>query len=107
MCYTLHVISLKVTQAKSLWQKSKGLLGTVKAYPLLLKTRWGIHTFGMCYPIDVIVLNQNNSIMKTKENLTPNKIFLWNPWYDHIVELPAGYIKEKKLKKGEILVITE
>lgn len=92
---------LKVKQAKTPWEKAKGLLGNTKPYPMLLKTRWGIHTFGMRYPIDVVILDEKNNIVKLKQNLQPNRIFLWNPKYKIVLELPNGFISKNKLKTKE------
>jgi uncharacterized membrane protein (UPF0127 family) len=92
--------TVKVKQAKTIWEQTKGLLGTSQPYPLLLKTRWGIHTFGMKYPIDVIILDDQNKIKKLKEHLQPNQLFLWNPVYQHVLELPSGFIQVNKLSQG-------
>lgn len=91
---------LQVTYAKSLTQQIKGLLGTTKASPMLFITRWGIHTFGMRYAIDVLILDQKKTIVKMKEHLLPNRIFLWNPKYKQVIELPNGFIQKNKLKMG-------
>src|SRR5260221_12705018 len=96
---------MKVTVAKTFWEKSKGLLGTNAAYPLLLKTRWGIHSVGMKYPIDVVVLDNTNKIVKLKQHLLPNCIFFWNPTYDRILELPPGSIKKEGLRVGEKITL--
>ena len=89
--------SIHAKQAKNLWEQTKGLLGTNKPYPLLFHTRWGIHTLGMKYPIDIVILDKNNTIVKLKENLKPNQIFLWNPKYTNVLELPEGTIQKMKL----------
>lgn len=57
---------------------------------MLLKTRFGIHTFGMSYPIDVLILNSDNKVVVMKNNLVPNRIFLWYIMYFNVVELPSG-----------------
>lgn len=99
--------TIKVTWAKTLWQKTKGLLGTKSPYPLLLQTRFGIHTFGMKFPIDILILDNKNKIRAVKENLKPNRLYLWNPKYKRIIELPNHTISSKKIEKGEtIQVIT-
>lgn len=95
------MITIKVIEAKSLWAKAKGLLETTQPYSLLLKTRWGIHTFGMKYPIDVVILDDLHRIVKLKHNLRPNRIFLWNPKYETVVELPAGFVEKNNLKIGK------
>jgi uncharacterized membrane protein (UPF0127 family) len=88
-------------KARTLWQQTKGLLGTTKAHPLLLKTRWGIHTFGMKYPIDIVVLDKENKVVKIKEKLQPNHFFVWNPKYNRILELPKGFVGEKKIMQED------
>ncbi len=81
--------------------KIRGLLGSKKAYPVLLKTRFGIHTLGMKFPIDVIILDKNNFVVKLAKNLKPNHIFLWNPLYETCIELPTGEIAKRKIVVGE------
>ena len=73
-----------------------------KPYPLLFHTRFGIHTFGMLYPIDVIIFNDRNEIVSLRANLLPNRFFFWNPRFNTVVELPAGTIGEKRLHKGTV-----
>lgn len=83
-----------------------GLLRKPKGITLLLKTRFGIHTFGMKYPIDAVVLDDKNIIQVIKKNLRPNQIFLWNPSWNTVLELPEGFISENRIKKGEKISFT-
>lgn len=96
---------MKVREADTFLKKLKGLIGSQKLYPLLIRTRWGIHTFGMRCPIDVIVVDKENTIVKIKQNLKPNKIFLWNPRYTTVIELPEGTIRKQKLSLREKIKI--
>ena len=95
------MVEIHVTFLKSLAAKSRGLLAHQKASPVLIKTRFGIHTFGMRFPIDVLILNKNDEVVKTAENLKPNRIFIWSLFYDTVVELPAGEITKRNIKIGE------
>lgn len=97
--------TLRVKEARSYWDKTKGLLGSTKPRPLLLRTRWGIHTFGMKYPIDVVVLDETKTIVALKPHLKPNRIFLWNPKYQTVVELPSGLIGKNKLSLGKHITL--
>lgn len=99
-------MGLKVKIASGWKEKLFGLVGEDKAYPLLVQTRFGIHTFGLRFPIDVLVLGRHNRVTEIKENLLPNKIFIWNPKYTKVLELPAGKIKRIKLKVGSKVKIT-
>ncbi len=100
------MIELKVTILKTFAKKTKGLLGAKKAYPVLFKTRFGIHTFGLTFPLDVLILDRENCIVKLAINLKPMNIFLWHPVYDTVIELPAGTIKKCKLSVGDTIFPT-
>lgn len=99
-------VRLIVKQAKTLFEKTIGLIRTSEPSNLLLKTRFGIHTFGMKYSIDVIVLNKDNIVKALKENLQPNRIFVWNPLYEIVIELRPGTIHEKNIFKNTHVMLT-
>ena len=86
--------------------KVLGLIGKKHPHALLLKTRFGIHTFGVRFPIDVVILNKSNEIVTLKEHLLPNRIFFWNPSFDTVIELPEGTIKKYNLKITDKLLLT-
>lgn len=96
-------MKLWVEEVKNLKEKIVGLIGKHKPTPILIKTRFGIHTFGLKFPIDVVILDKDNKVVTFKEDLRPGKIFLWNPRHDKVLELPVGMIKEKKIKIGEMI----
>jgi uncharacterized membrane protein (UPF0127 family) len=85
----------------SLMEQTVGLLKYKTPTAMLLKTRFGIHTLDMRYAIDVLILDKQNRVAALKENLQPNRIFVWNPKYHTILELPPGTIKKTKTKKGD------
>lgn len=89
--------------AKSLKDKTVGLLLSKNPAVILLKTRFGIHTFGMRYAIDVLILDQNSKVVKLRKSLPPNYIFLWNPAFDTVLELPEGIIEKTQTKLGDKL----
>lgn len=95
-----NTVTLTVKKAKNLRQKITGLIGKTKPEAILLQTRYGIHTFGVRFPIDIVVLDSKNIVVKLNQNLKPNRIFLWNPRFDRVLELPAGTIQKKKLTIG-------
>ncbi len=78
----------------------KGLLGQ-KPQPIVFKTRFGIHTFGMTYPIDIVILDNKGVVRKIKQNLKPNTLFFWNPLFKTVLELPKNTIALKGVKVGE------
>ena len=92
------VVKLQVHQIPKIlaW---KGLIGS-KPQPILFKTRFGIHTIGVRYPIDIVILDNKNVVQKIKEGLRPNNFFFWNPSFDKVIELPNGTVKKMRLQTG-------
>jgi len=99
------MIHLVARYAKG-FNKIKGLIGKNAAETILIKTRFGIHTFGLQFPIDIIVLDKHGIVQVIKHSFHPNGIFLWPVKYDRVLELPEGMIREKGIKKGEKITIT-
>ena len=93
------VVKLQVHQIPKIlaW---KGLIGS-RPEAIVFKTRFGIHTIGVGYAIDVVILDKNHVAQKIKENLLPNHFFFWNPQFDTVIELPRGTIKKNKIKIGQ------
>ncbi len=95
------MIKLEAKQLHSFSEKSKGLLAHSTPIPVFFTTHFGIHTFFMKYPIDVIILDKRNTVVALRENMPPNSIFLWNPLYEKVVEMPKGTIHSKMIRKGD------
>ncbi len=93
---------IQVRYLKNFFERSKGLIWQEKLFPVMFHTRFGIHTFGMKHPIDVLVLN-HNKIVKFQKSLKPNNVFFWNPKYNSVLELPAGTISKLEVKVGETI----
>jgi uncharacterized membrane protein (UPF0127 family) len=85
--------------------QSLGLLKHKTPVAMLLKTHFGVHTFFMKYPIDVIILDETNHVAALKENLKPNQIYLWNPKHETVLELPTETLKKTKTQLGDRIEI--
>ena len=96
-------MKIKVKLLKSIREKTFGLLLFDSIQPVLFKTRFGIHTLGMSLPIDVIIINKDNVVARIKENLLPNRIFVWPLQFNTVIELPANYIRKQNIKIGDKL----
>jgi uncharacterized membrane protein (UPF0127 family) len=81
--------------------KIRGLIGKNTPTPVFFTTRFGIHTFGLKFPIDVLILDNCNRVVRQKHSLYPNKLFFWPPVYNRVLELPAGTISRQKIKIGD------
>ena len=94
------IVSHEYKKAKSLFDNAFGLLLKSNPRTMVFVTRFGIHTFFMRKKIDVLVLDEENRVVKIKEGLLPNRIYLWNPEFFQVVELPFGAIDKSKTKIG-------
>ncbi|MDP3785452.1 MAG: DUF192 domain-containing protein [bacterium] len=99
------VISENIREAKTYAEKKQGLIGSDGKTGLLFKTRWGVHTFGMAFSIDVLVLNKKNKVVKYKRNLKPNRVMFWMPACDKVVEIPTALMLEGIVEVGNELEI--
>ncbi len=100
------MIKIKAKKLSSWLEKSEGLLGAKKPSPIFFKTHFGIHTFFMKFPIDVVILDSKGRVVTIKESLFPNQLFLWNPIHSGVLELPQGVVKKMKIKKNSVIQIT-
>lgn len=98
----MKTVILKV-QKLSGFGKAFGLINKNKAKSIFFATRFGIHTFGVKFPIDVLILDNNYEVKTSKEKMMPNKILIWNPKFKNILELPEGTINSKRIKVGDTL----
>lgn len=99
-------MKLKVKKLNSLREKSIGLIGANPITPVFFTTRWGIHTFGVLFPIDVVILDNNFRVVQTK-TVPPNCIFLWNPMHQGVLELPEGTILKRAIITGSYIEVEE
>lgn len=81
--------------------KITGLMFRDKPQAIFFTTRFGIHTFGLKYPIDIVILDDQNRARIIKSALLPNKIFFWNPRHSQVLELPEGTVNKQKIKLGD------
>lgn len=100
-------VSVTVKEAKSLKERVVGLIAKPSAHGLLIKTRFGIHTCGLKFPIDVAVLNNQNGVVKLKKSLKPYRVFVWNPSYNKVLELPHGSIEKSGIDLGTKIEISK
>lgn len=97
--YILNGGYMKVKIADTFLKKLKGLM-FVKEFNYILKIKCnGIHTFFMKTNIDVILTDKNDKVLYIYKNLKPNKIILPKKNVAYTYEMPAGYIKNIKIKE--------
>ncbi len=97
----MKTIRLKAVKADKFSEKCVGLIGKDDKTFLYLETRFGIHTFGMRHKIDVLILDEKNTVRKIKKGLSPNRFFFWNPVYRKVMEMPSGSVMMKSIQPGD------
>jgi uncharacterized membrane protein (UPF0127 family) len=85
----MKTIQLQVIKCTGL-SAIRGNMFRKKILPLYFETRWGIHTFFVREPIDVLILDEENRVQVIKKDLKPWRLFFWNPRYGKVVELPMS-----------------
>lgn len=92
--------NIKIIECTSFFSRLKGFMFTRKTidYGLLFDKCSSIHTFFMFQPIDVILLDKNNNIVKTYRSLKPNKIILPKKNVKKVLELPINTIEHINTK---------
>jgi uncharacterized protein len=99
----MKTIYLKVHTCKEL-ESLCGNMFRKKIIPLYFETRWGIHTFFVKEPIDVLILDEENRVQVIKKGLKPWRLFFWNPKYRRVLELPHGRISQLKIENNKFIV---
>ena len=97
------LIASNAKEPSSPLSEAIGLIGARKASAFILKTRFGIHTFGLLFSIDVLILDKEKKVAVLKENLKPFRFFLWKPHYNTVLELPQGTIQKSNTEIGDKL----
>ncbi len=65
-----------------------------------------IHTFFMCFPIDVVFLGKNKRVTKVVSRLKSSRLSI--SWRAHsVVELPVGVIEQTRTEVGDLIEIRE
>ena len=99
------VLSKNALIASSFYERLLGLLNPKNPRHIVIKTHFGIHTIFMQSPIDILLLNKENKIVKKKENFKPYRLFLYNPRFSIVIEMPEGSIKKNHIHINDKILI--
>jgi uncharacterized protein len=111
---TLHVLNAtrgavlgaRVGLADGWWSRCRGLLGR-RSLPagegLLLSPCRSIHMFGMRFPIDVVFMTGDGTVVENYPDLAPGRRTRWHRDARHALELPAGTIAATGTRAGDRL----
>lgn len=99
-------VGTRITIADTSLTRLIGLVGKRRldaGCGLLIRPSSGIHTFGMLFAIDVVALNKNLQVLNLWHGLAPFRLTSINLKTDSILELPAGQIRNCRMKVGDQL----
>lgn len=103
-----RVVAERVRRARGPLGRLTGLLGRSKLGPgegIWLAPCNGIHTFGMRFPIDAIVLDRNLCAVRLAHSVGPNRVVLPCVGGQSTVELAAGTLRSTGVQVGHQLVL--
>ena len=96
----MYTNSKKIKEAKTFFQKLKGLMFK-KNFDYILKFKTnGIHTFFMKTKIDVVLTDKNGKILYIYKSLKPNRIILPKKHVTYTYEMPEGVVQNLEDKKN-------
>ena len=87
--------------------RRKGLLGRERLADgegLWIIPCEAVHTFAMRFPIDLVYLDRQNQVLKTRSNVGPWRLSGCLRAHS-VVELPAGTVRASKTIKGDTLAL--
>ncbi len=102
------VLATDAVLASTPLARIKGLLGKKelgRGQALILRPSNSIHTFFMCFSIDVLFVDKGNRVIKAIANLAPFRLTSIYFKATYTVELPAGSIASSNTSSGDILQI--
>jgi uncharacterized membrane protein (UPF0127 family) len=101
-------LGLRVLQADTMYSRLRGLLGRMKFAPedgLWLTPSFGIHTFGMLFPVDVVYLDDARRVTHLVEHLAPFRFSPIRPECAGLLELRTRTIYSSHTKVGDQMLI--
>ncbi len=102
------VISDRMVGAFSFLHRARGLLGKRKlsgSHALWFRPGGSVHTFGMRFPIDVLFLDENLTVLALAEEVKPWRVKCAPSDTCSTVEFAAGRIAQMGVQKDDELFI--
>jgi uncharacterized protein len=105
---TGQIVIERLVPAYSFGKRLKGLMfkkSLQSGVGVHIKPCQSIHTFFMKFPIDVIYVDKNLTIVGLEHSLPPGKLGGRFKNAHSVIEVPAGYISGKSISVGQALII--
>ena len=101
------VLGDRIGVAERWWQRLRGLLGRPPLRAgegLLLTPCQAIHMAGMKYPLDVVFLDQQSTVVAVYPRISPGGRTRWHESVRSALELPVGTLAATGTQVGDKLV---
>jgi hypothetical protein len=106
------VLANRVELVDTFWRRFRGLMlrrnfrrGQALLFKLSRPSRYGVHMFFVRFPIDLLYLNSNFSVIEMHLTLRPWRVHMPKVEASHVVELPAGTISRTDVRIGHKLAL--
>jgi len=103
-------LEFRINHADTFWQRFKGLLFYKKPIVdegLLITRCNSIHMFFMKFPIDVVFLDQSNTVVKVVSHVKPWSVISPVLSAYSTLELPSGTISERSIGVGDTIILED
>ena len=99
-------LATHVSVAQTHWTRLRGLLGTPKddfrnGCGLWIRPCRGVHTLAMTFPLDVIYLDRDGTVVHLESNLQPWRFSPIRLQAASVLELPVNVIAETETALGD------
>ncbi len=107
---TNTTIASRANEADTFFLRLRGLLGRKsfkKGEALLIPRCQAVHSFFMKFPIDIVFVGADFSVIRTVKNLKQFRISSCYSAAYCVIELPAGTIEQTNTKMGDKLALCD
>ena len=92
--------------ARSHWSRFRGLMATASSKFRAGQGLWivpchGVHTFAMRFPIDVVYLDRDRTVVHLEKELKPWRMAAIRVRAASVLELPAGTVQQSETVLGD------
>jgi uncharacterized membrane protein (UPF0127 family) len=104
------IVAHEVRSASNAWERAVGLIGTPglpAGSGLWLEPCSTVHTVGMRFTIDVVLLNKAGRVLAIAPNVPPLRPYVSHRSTAIVVELPAGATSQSVCIGDELVLVNE
>ncbi|HZI75561.1 MAG TPA: DUF192 domain-containing protein [Gemmatimonadales bacterium] len=103
-------LGAKIRVADGWLGRLRGMLGRPAPKPgegLLLTPCTSVHMYGMRYPLDVVFLDREGTVVALYPSLAPGARTSWHRNATHALELPSETVTRSGVKLGDVVAWSE